>query len=195
MENMTTTQYLQTPSGTKYHPSLHEYAVPVRDWTSQNPNHRAICSALVFSSKNNIKKTLLIQRAPTDAWPLRWEYAGGSCEPSTNETLLDGTTREFFEETGLVASFVKDIIGSREWEEENWRKGTPSMWRKFTFVVELAEGDGAEVTLSPEEHVAYVWASEEEVREERVGDVVLDWINGTERETILKGFEMVRELK
>lgn len=51
------------------------------------------------------------------------------------------------------------------------------------------------VRLDPEEHCAFVWATEEDVKRGWCGDVEMRWDGegNRRREVILKGFEVLRE--
>lgn len=65
-------------------------------------------------------------------------------------------------------------------------------WRLITFEAEVDGGDGEApppVTLDPEEHVAYLWATEEEVRARRCGDVELDFAFKEFADMIMGAFE------
>ncbi|KAJ0147322.1 hypothetical protein CTA2_815 [Colletotrichum tanaceti] len=50
-----------------------------------------------------------------------------------------------------------------------------------------------QVRIDPDEHADYVWASEEEVRRERVGDKEIPITNGQMARLILDGFRRRRE--
>ncbi|OLN85771.1 hypothetical protein CCHL11_07788 [Colletotrichum chlorophyti] len=68
-------------------------------------------------------------------------------------------------------------------------------WRKYTYLFEVetdADGD-ARVVIDPEEHETFVWASEDEVRADRCGDVRLDWTSENQKLDVLKAFEMVKK--
>lgn len=180
-------------------------------------------------------KLLLVQRAPTDFLPLKWELPGGSVEPETDSSVVAGAIRELEEETGLRASKVVRSIGTREFGET-----VPSplgsdrncLWRMCIFEVEVevegdGDGDGEEennipvaapaglvpveehvkfrsaaeilegqtaltVRLDPAEHVAYLWVSEDEVREGWCGDVELDFTDPEGKGILLRAFELHR---
>jgi hypothetical protein len=65
--------------------------------------------------------------------------------------------------------------------------------------IEVEQGKDVKkmVKLDPEEHCAFVWATEEEVRMDRCGDMPLKWINNDEekRDIILRGFQAMRAAK
>ncbi|KAK2045207.1 hypothetical protein LZ31DRAFT_260040 [Colletotrichum somersetense] len=65
-------------------------------------------------------------------------------------------------------------------------------WRKYTYLVEV-EGLAVEnvvVVVDPEEHEAFVWATEEEVRAGRCGDVVFEWTSEAQMLDVLRAFEI-----
>ncbi|PYH45978.1 NUDIX hydrolase [Aspergillus saccharolyticus JOP 1030-1] len=144
-------------------------------------------------------KILLLRRAPTDSFPGHWEAPGGSCD-ETDASILSGAAREVFEETGLRVSRFVELVGVDEWTVV--RGGGVKRVVKFSFLVEVEaeEGkgklDGA-IRLDPAEHDAFVWATEEEVRQ---GVVVVYGMKmgvrfvGRQRENYLRGFEVVRSL-
>ncbi|EFQ26814.1 NUDIX domain-containing protein [Colletotrichum graminicola] len=69
-------------------------------------------------------------------------------------------------------------------------------WRKYTYLVEVEAPAGeegaaaAEVVVDPEEHDAFVWATEEEVRAGRCGRVVFEWTSDAQRLDVLRAFEV-----
>ncbi|KAL0937801.1 nudix domain protein [Colletotrichum truncatum] len=70
-------------------------------------------------------------------------------------------------------------------------------WRKFTYLVEVeANGEDGEpkVLIDPEEHDAFVWATEEEVRADRAGDVKFKWTSEHQKRDLLKALEMAKKL-
>ncbi|GKT51232.1 uncharacterized protein ColSpa_11413 [Colletotrichum spaethianum] len=67
-------------------------------------------------------------------------------------------------------------------------------WRKYTYLVEVetaADGD-VQVVIDPEEHEAFVWATEEEVRADRCGEVVLEWTSENQKLDVLKALEIAK---
>ncbi|OHE96807.1 NUDIX domain-containing protein [Colletotrichum orchidophilum] len=72
-------------------------------------------------------------------------------------------------------------------------------WRKYTYLVEVetvTDGGGAvQVNIDPEEHENFVWATEEEVRADRCGDVVFEWTSEHQKLDILRAFEIGRGKK
>ncbi|KAK3377475.1 NUDIX hydrolase domain-like protein [Podospora didyma] len=170
--------------------------------------------AIVFDrpSTETDPKILLIRRAPHDSKPLLWETPGGGCD-DTDESVLHSCARELKEEAGLEASVVGVVVPCpRASAEENskiaeveaeWgqnlggqffftRKG--KLVCKFYFVVEVKPDQ--EVMVDPKEHVAHVWATEEEVRNKKIEGVEGVQLEFTTREqflVLLEAFELRRK--
>ncbi|KAF9869507.1 nudix domain protein [Colletotrichum karsti] len=68
-------------------------------------------------------------------------------------------------------------------------------WRKFTYLVEVeTDGEGeAEVKIDPEEHDAFVWATEEEVRADQTAEVRFEWTSEHQKQDILRAFSMAKK--
>ncbi len=58
-------------------------------------------------------RILLLQRAPTDSMPLRWEIPGGACDLE-DESLLHAAARELREEAGLRARTAAALVVVRD---------------------------------------------------------------------------------
>lgn len=128
-----------------------------------------------------------MKRAANDYGGNLWEIPGGSCE--TQESVLDGTVRELWEESGLVAKKVVRQVGEvGQWMDRG------KLWNKFSFEVVVEEG---EVVLDEDEHQDFEWATEEECRGGFVvrdgKRVVIEWAFETTLEVILEGFRLKRE--
>jgi len=164
------------------HPSVSAFAVPASDYISalsSKLRYRMIATgALVFSES---KKVLLVQRASHDSMPLLWETPGGACDDD-DASILHSAARELWEEAGLTTVRVIGVAG----EEYVFCTRNGTMVGKFTFVMEVDKGE--EVKLS-DEHAAYVWASNEEVLAEKVGDLKIPFTTREQKDIILKGFE------
>lgn len=160
-------------------------------------------------------KVLLLQRCLSDSFGGYWEGPGGGLDPTTDRTILEGAAREVLEESGLHVSRFVDLVAVDEWA--TMKTDGLHVVAKFTFLVEVHEagtttwgdatgGIGAvsrkaiqklwedDVKLAKEEHQAYAWATEEEVREglEEKGPYRFANRMGT---SLLKGFEMAKILE
>lgn len=111
---------------------------------------------------------LIIQRSLSDSWGGYWDFPGGSLEPDSDQTLLDGVAREVLEETGFHVRAIRELARVDAWIVS--KRGQVLKVAKFTFVVDVHEAvDTAEweqkVRLSPREHMNWLWVSEEEIEE------------------------------
>ncbi|KAL7919602.1 NUDIX hydrolase domain-like protein [Trichoderma austrokoningii] len=151
--------------------SLIQWTVPAADWLRIHNKHfdGISTAAFIFDAQNRV---LLVQRAAHDSMPNKWEAPGGAVDPE-DVSILHGCAREVREEAGLVARRMKRLVTEGKVEEKDKgsvftnRTGTKIIYG-FGFEVEVEEG--GEVVLDANEHQAWVWAEEAEVRAERMGD-------------------------
>ncbi|KAI8948254.1 NUDIX hydrolase domain-like protein [Xylaria longipes] len=81
-------------------PVVANFNVPLGAYLETSPALQGVCvGAFVF---DDVDRLLLVQRAPTDSYPLRWEVPGGAID-AEDESILHGLARELWEETGLRA--------------------------------------------------------------------------------------------
>ncbi|KAK0673118.1 NUDIX hydrolase domain-like protein [Cercophora samala] len=170
---------------------MEEYHQPLSAYL---PNHPSITGGLVVSaviihtSPNHAPRTLVIQRALKDGFPLKWETPGGGVENS-DRSIVSAAVREVQEETGLVVDVARDILGVvggfAEWEEPK----TGLWWRKVVFLVGIMGDELPVVRLEAREHRDWRWVTEEEVREGGI-----EFAYGELQKGILEGFGRVRGL-
>jgi 8-oxo-dGTP pyrophosphatase MutT (NUDIX family) len=168
-------------------PTLSPFSIPVKDYLTSHPSKYHIVAAALVFSPSTPPRILIVQRAARDYVPNLWEIPGGSCD--ADESILAGTVRELWEESGLVATEVLRQVGETcEWVGEG------KVWCKFSFEVEV---EGMEVRLDEDEHQAFSWATEDECR---MGVVVregkcteIEWTNESQLPVILEGFRLRRE--
>ncbi|KAK4466848.1 NUDIX hydrolase domain-like protein [Cladorrhinum samala] len=187
--------------------ALEEFAVPLASYLQTHPTlDGLVVSALIFhpgssSSTSDSRRLLLIQRAATDGFPLKWECPGGGAEQA-DATILGSLCREVGEETGLkVTKVLRKSDALDEWVT---REG--GRWRKITFVVEVEaeplvddtqkrgnktnDAPPPQVMLNPEEHQDFYWASLDEVQNCRFDDGRdIDFAYDAQRGTILELFD------
>ncbi|KAM5353979.1 hypothetical protein ACJ41O_000629 [Fusarium nematophilum] len=174
--------------------SVSEWNVNHREWlrASEKTWDSLATGALVFDAQDRI---LLLQRAPDDSMPNRWEIPGGACDDE-DPTVLHGCARELWEEAGLTLRHIRHVVpdgfGGKPGAVFTNRTGR-RFFCKFSFEVEVAETE--EVRLDPKEHQDFVWASEEEVRREEVGGREIPLTNPLMTNLIDKAFSMRREKK
>ncbi|KAK1769011.1 NUDIX hydrolase domain-like protein [Phialemonium atrogriseum] len=175
--------------------SVSSYAVSVETYLSAHPEFDALAvGAIVFSTTPPANPeardhVLLIQRAAHDSMPSRWEVPGGGCDLD-DESILHGLGRELWEESGLVLTAVITQVG--DGRVFFTRRGQRVC--KYTFEAEVQAQDGVVpgVTLDPKEHQAYLWATEDECRARRKGDVELKFTTKDEEAAIMEAFRLRR---
>ncbi|KAM0247507.1 hypothetical protein ACHAQJ_009813 [Trichoderma viride] len=149
--------------------SLIEWTVPKAEWLKIHGKHfnGVGTAAFVFDAQNRV---LLVQRAAHDSMPNLWEAPGGAVD-TEDASILHGCARELKEEVGLVARRMKRLVtegeGRERWSVFTNRTGVLVICG-FGFEVEVE--DGGEVVLDENEHQAWVWAGEDEVMAEVMGD-------------------------
>lgn len=116
------------------------------------------------------------------------EVPGGKVD-DTDETLLHAAVRELKEETGLTATRVRRKVA--DFTFSDGRPGRPPItWLKLIFEVEVKDTN---VTLDPIEHQQYVFASEDEVINDLVGDVKLVYVSPPNKTINLDAFRLQKE--
>lgn len=171
--------------------SLSQFNIPFKTWiqTNNKPWDGIATGALVFDTSNRV---LLVQRTSHDSMPNLWEVPGGAVDPE-DPSILYGCARELWEEAGLVARRMESLVtegAGREAFQEFRNSTGQKLIGKFQFVVEI--GEGQVVRLDPNEHQDFVWATEEEVMLERVGDKQTPFTKKRHRDVILEAFSLRR---
>lgn len=191
-------------------PELELWNVPSKTWLQTNDKHwdGIASAALVFHtfppssasaspSAEGQTRLLLLQRAPHDSMPLRWEPPGGAVDPEDG-SILAGCARELWEEAGLRAARVVRQVDREGGVFDVFTNRTGRrFFCRFSFEVEVEQtrrdGEGAApgVTLDPEEHVDWYWASRDEIQRERREDgTELPITSPAAKEILLKGFDL-----
>lgn len=172
----------------EYSQSLEKYAIREEEYYKQNPQYQVVCTgAVIFNDEG---KMLLVQRAKEEkAFPNFWEIPGGKVD-DTDESLLHAVAREIKEETGLDVSRVVRKVGEFGWGETSKKTGREHVWRKLIFEVEVSNSD---VVLDPIEHQDFLYATEEDVVNDRSGEVALRWITPPNKAMNLEAFKLKRE--
>lgn len=187
---------------------LSEFTLPLPAFSKTRPHLTDfVVGGLIFSKPpptdpTTAPRILLLQRAATDAFPGFWEGPGGLVEP-TDASIVAGVAREVLEESGLHVRRVVDLVAVDEWVQ--MKPDRVHRVAKFTFLVEVEEAQAQSETrtglarweegvlLAPEEHQAFVWATEEEVREGVEGGERAKYrFVGVQGENLLKAFGMVK---
>jgi len=168
----------QSPSYT-YPASLEPFALPPEQFSTPEQPLVAVGAYIFTPPGISPTKVLLLRRAPTDTFPNLWEVPGGGAELA-DTTLLDAVVREVLEESGLVVTMVKQLLGTAEFKTRSGR-----VCRKHDFLVAVEEG---EIKTHPAEHSEWGWFGVEEVN-------VLAITMEDMRKTLMAAFETVEELR
>jgi 8-oxo-dGTP pyrophosphatase MutT (NUDIX family) len=202
-------------------PSLVTYDVPVSDFISKRGYCGLVVASAVFRQQTpkSPPRLLLIQRAAHDWCPSLWELPGGSADPLPGVRVVDEAARELWEETGLRATSATALVGTYTWidgenvdgevtrgdgDPESEVRNKKAVWKgTFLFEVEGNQGagegedgeDGARVVLDPEEHQAFVWATEDEAKMDRCGDVDIRWTFAAQKANALEAFDALRRVQ
>lgn len=161
------------------------------DAHSDSGFHYIATGAIVFDNTDSaIPSVLLIQRAASDSMPNLWEIPGGGCD-FEDESILYAVARELWEEAGLKATHIGAPVG----DPHLFVSRSGKQICKLNFVVQAERNvEGRfEAKLSPEEHQQFLWASQKEVRDERVGDVQLNFAAKELKSTVLLAFDQLKE--
>ncbi|KAL5359879.1 NUDIX hydrolase domain-like protein [Aspergillus floccosus] len=185
-------------------PHLSEFTLPLPAFSQTRPHLTDfVVGGLIFSHSPSDDKprVLLLQRAASDAFPGCWEGPGGLVE-STDASIVAGVAREVLEESGLHVCRVVDLVAVDEWVQ--LKPDRVHRVAKFTFLVEVEEAQSdvkaglarweEGILLAPEEHQAFVWATEQEVREGVEGLERAKYrFVGMQGENLLKAFGMIKK--
>ncbi|KAL5428204.1 hypothetical protein PMIN04_000883 [Paraphaeosphaeria minitans] len=188
-----------------YDPSLQKYKVTEKEYLEQNPDVNAVCTGIVvFNEKGEL---LLVKRASSEtAFPDFWvrsspstkvpqmlrdipgEIPGGKVD-EPDESLLHAAVRELKEETGLEA--VRIVRQTTHMTFEIPRtQGRIERWMKLIFEVKVKQLD---IVLDPKEHDDYLFATEQQIEDESIGDVHLKYISPDNKWVKLEAFKRRRE--
>lgn len=105
--------------------------------------------------QNNLEEVLLLQRALRLKRPLVWGLPGGMID--AEETALDAATRELAEESSIkdsdiaIRGIMKFLV---QMPDENVR---------ITNVRALLLDNNTQISIDPDEHVAYRWVNPEDI--------------------------------
>ena len=173
-----------------FHPSSSSFAVSLQAYRDAHPDRGfdyIATGAVVFDTADaSAPRVLLVQRAASDSMPNRWEVPGGGCDEE-DESILHAVARELWEEAGLKTAHIGEPLG----EPHLFRSRGGKKIGRFVFVVSAERGsdDRFDVRLDPMEHQRFVWASLDEVKTGRAGDVQLLFTTGDLERRVIQAFE------
>ncbi|KAH8890488.1 hypothetical protein GQ53DRAFT_747516 [Thozetella sp. PMI_491] len=183
---------MATPKFT-FDPSLSEWNIPAQQWLTTHDKHwdGLATASLVFDAEGRV---LLLQRASHDSMPNLWETPGGAVD-NEDASVLHGAARELQEEAGLVANRFTHIVTKAAAGETPGFVFTNRTGTRFFFRITFAADvdDCSVVTLDPNEHQAFVWATEQEVSDEKIGDRAIPITNPQTKLHLLEGFRLRKE--
>jgi 8-oxo-dGTP pyrophosphatase MutT (NUDIX family) len=173
-----------------HHPSAASFTASQQAYLKAHPSPDygyIATGALVFDrSDQATPRILLLQRAPGDSMPGRWEIPGGGVDDE-DESVLHAVARELLEEAGLKARHIGPTIGAPHlFSTKSGKKIC-----KFIFLVQAepdAEGQ-LRTSLDSQEHQRFVWASENEVRSGKANGIELPFTTEELRSLVLQAFD------
>jgi 8-oxo-dGTP pyrophosphatase MutT (NUDIX family) len=176
----------------RIHPSALSFTDSQQAYLTKYPDPRynyLATGALVFdTSDSSLPRILLIQRSAGDSMPNRWEIPGGGCDDE-DESILYSVARELWEEAGLRTKSISRPVGNAHFFSS--RSGKKIC--KFNFLVEADKNSEGrfDVKLDPKEHQRFVWATEEEVKTKRSGEVELEFTTQELENTVIEAFKHI----
>lgn len=175
--------------------SLADWNRPAQEWLRMNSELYTKVDGLATGNIvfNEEGKVLVIQRASTDSMPNKWEIPGGAVDDE-DSTVFEGSARELWEEAGLVAKRFNYIVteGPDEKPGQVYPNSTRTKkWCRFSFDVQVESCK--QVKLDPKEHQAFAWATEDEIRNQRIGDGQNPITNKHMQALILEAFRLRKE--
>ncbi|KAI3320361.1 NUDIX hydrolase domain-like protein [Xylariaceae sp. AK1471] len=166
-----------------FDPSIANFNVPLGTYLKTSPTLDGLAvGAFVFDDAGRM---LLVQRAAHDSMPLLWEIPGGAVD-AEDESLLHSVARELWEETGLRARSMIELVG----RGETFLTRHALRICKYAFIVDVEAYD---VRLNPNEHQAFVWVTEDEAKAKQCGELDLAYTSKDQEDAILEAFSVKRE--
>jgi 8-oxo-dGTP pyrophosphatase MutT (NUDIX family) len=176
------------------HPSIASFNVPMEIYISSlpaKPEYTFVATGCLTFDYSTPTRILLVQRAAHDSMPNKWEIPGGGCDQE-DPSIVHGAARELWEETGLIAT----RIGPRVGKNHIFHSSSGKVVCRFNFIVEPRTGGAGEleVKLDPNEHQAFVWATEKDVKMKKAGDVELEFTGPMAESAILEAFTLKKDM-
>lgn len=177
--------------------SLASWNLPAKEWLRKNSELFTKVDGLATGNMvfNEEGKVLVIQRASSDSMPNKWEIPGGAVDDE-DPTVFAGSARELWEETGLVAKRFNHIVteGPDQKPGQVYPNSTRTKtWCRFSFEVQVESCEY--VKLDPKEHQAFAWATEDEIRDQLIGDCQHPITNKHMQALILEAFRLRKEIR
>jgi 8-oxo-dGTP pyrophosphatase MutT (NUDIX family) len=177
--------------------SVAPWNLPAKEWLGRNNDVSTKVDGLATGNIvfNEEGKILVIQRASTDSMPNRWEIPGGAVDDE-DPTVLEGSARELWEEAGLVVKRFNHVVteGPDQKPGQFYPNSTRTKtWCRFSFDVKVESCEY--VKLDPKEHQAFAWATEDEIRDQLIGNRQHPITNQYMQALILEAFRLRKETR
>lgn len=177
-------------------PSISAFAIPCKPYVSNckskgNTEYGFVATGALLLDSATPPRILLLQRASHDSMPNKWEVPGGGCDEE-DQSILHSVAREVWEETGLLVSHIGPRVGG----DHVFSTRSGKLVCKFHFLVEVEKNKVGEldVKVDANEHQAFVWATEEEVRAGKVDNLALNFTTPDQLNAVLEGFEVRKQM-
>jgi 8-oxo-dGTP pyrophosphatase MutT (NUDIX family) len=209
----------QPPSSVTTSPDISDFLISPTAFLANRPDvHNIISGAVVFRSRSNasdddVHEVLLLKRAPSDSFALKWETPGGTADPIVDQSLVGVAVRELWEETQLRARRVSCAVGlglpagvdnivslgevtdarmDKEHDLCLLRLGEVT-WAIGTFIVDVEDTE-AQIVLRDDEHVKWAWVSEAEIDKRGFqSGKELEFVSEAMRMIVLEAFRLKRK--
>ncbi|KAI0407299.1 hypothetical protein F4802DRAFT_554964 [Xylaria palmicola] len=213
----------QTPLTFTIAPTIAEFSIsPANLFTSRPDVQNLLGGTVIFrpasgsTPSDKTYETLLIRRAPSDSFPLKWEIPGGTADPKVDHSIIEVAVRELFEETQLRARRLCCTVGlglpngipnlalvgeaeeAKMDSEYNFclLRVSGMTWAIVTFMTEI-EDEQANIVLREDEHVEWAWVTETEAKNNRfemASGRELEFVSEAMRLIVLEGFRLKKEM-
>ncbi|KAK4221648.1 NUDIX hydrolase domain-like protein [Podospora fimiseda] len=170
--------------------SVNDFAVSKASYLVAHPDsafgYIATSTLVMHTRIPFLPRVLLVQRAADDEDPNLWEAPGGACDDD-DESILHAAARELYEEAGLEVEKFEGVVG----EQWFFTLDDGKKVCQFTFGAKVKGDNGVtdlKVRLDPKEHQRFLWATAQEVREKKVGEVDLEFTSEVVERNVLAAF-------
>ena len=172
--------------------ALHPWNMAPKQWlTKHNKDWDGLATGnVVFDPQGRV---LVVQRAAHDSMQNKWEIPGGAADDE-DPTLFHGAARELWEETGLIAKRFTHIVSEGPGTEPGQvfpNSTHTKTWCRFSFIVEAESCE--DVKLNSNEHQDYTWATEDQIRTQKIGERELPITRVAMQSLILEAFRLRKE--
>ncbi|KAF7536599.1 hypothetical protein G7054_g4443 [Neopestalotiopsis clavispora] len=199
-----------------------DFQMSPAQFLASRPNiHGIVAGTMVFRSRTSASQStsnlevLLLRRAATDSFPLKWEVPAGTADPVIDRSIIEVAVRELWEETHLRARRLHQTLGlghpsgtlhftsMEEMQDARMDSEYPICplrvagleWAIVTFLTEV-EDELTEILLRKDEHVDWAWLTENEVETGFFRDSPgknIDMVSQAMKMMVLEGFRTVKE--